>query len=101
MAHHETGRIAKGHIAAAWCAVVRALLALDTAREVAASPLGAGYPPTPCLQSAIAQKLPAIPRGVAHNAGSHARLTAEHSPITCDRLALWAAVYSNEVYLTI
>jgi len=47
------------------------------------------------------QKLQAKSTGVAHNGASHARLTAEHSPITCNRLALWAALYSNEVYLTL
>ena len=32
---------------------------------------------------------------------SHAKLTSEHSSITFGRLALWAAVYSNEVYQTL
>lgn len=32
---------------------------------------------------------------------SHAKLTAEHFPITHDCLALWAAVYSNEVCLAL
>lgn len=39
--------------------------------------------------------------GVAHNADSYARLVTEHSPIKCDRRALWAAVQSKKFYLAL
>jgi len=39
--------------------------------------------------------------GCAHSVDSHARLTVVHSSITCNRFALWAAVHSDEVCLTL
>ena len=48
----------------------------------------------------IGQMQGSKPQAVAHNGHSHARLAAEHSPMTHNRRALWPAVQSNEVYLT-
>ncbi len=48
----------------------------------------------------IGQMQGSKPQAVAHNGHSHARLAAEHSPLTHNRRALWPAVQSNEVYLT-